>query len=76
MQPVIRPVDRAAFRSAARTSLVADGGPERPALAEARDDELRTEILDTRLSRHVRSQWVDAIIAALCSDILAARRHA
>jgi hypothetical protein len=37
---------------------------------------LQTEILDGHLSRALRSQWVDAIVAALMSDILAARRHA
>lgn len=72
----LRPADRRAFRAAARMSLVVDGGPTRPSFAELHDEELRTEILDLHLSRALRSQWVDAIVAALRSDILSARRHA
>jgi hypothetical protein len=72
----MRPADRRAFRAAARMSLVTEGGPTRPSFAELHAEDLRTEILDGHLSRALRSQWVDAIVAALSSDILAARRHA
>jgi hypothetical protein len=76
MQPLMRPVDRASFKSAARTSLVPAGAATRPGLADVRDEELRRTILDRRMQTHLRTQWVDAIVAAMCSDILAARRHA
>ena len=73
---MIRPADRHAFRVAARRSLVADGGPTRPSFAQLHDEDFQTELLELHLSRALRSQWVDAIVSALRSDILAARRHA
>ena len=76
MQPLIGTLDRAAFRIAARTSLVADGAAGRPSHAELRDEELRQTIFAGRMRHHLRSQWVDAIVASIRSDILAARRHA
>lgn len=68
--------NRRAFRAAARTSRVPVGGIARPSLAEIRDAEHRASILEDRVRPRVRATQVDAIVAAIRSDILAARRHA
>ncbi len=70
------PVEKPSFRRAARTSLVPDGGVLSPSYCGLREDDDRRAILDCHLQRHLRSQWVDAIICALRSDILAASGHA
>jgi hypothetical protein len=72
----MRSIDRRAFRAAARTSRVAGAATTRPSLAEVRDEEHLRTILDERLRPRLRSTWVDAIVAAVRSDILASRRHA
>jgi hypothetical protein len=72
----MRTIDRTAFRTAARTSRVAGGCPARPSLADVRHEEHVRTILEERVRPRLRSTWVDAIVAAVRSDILAARRHA
>lgn len=68
--------ETSAFRAAARTSRVPGGAPTRPSLADIRDQENVERIVEARVRPRMRSTWVDAIVSALCSDILAARRHA
>ena len=73
--PMLGRADRREFRDAARTSRVPAGGPTRPSLADVRDEENVQRILKARVRPRLRATQTDAIVAALCSDILAARRH-
>lgn len=62
--------DKAAFRHAARTSIVPSGPAARPRPVEVREEGDRTAILESRLRDRVRSQRVDAMVRALCADII------
>jgi hypothetical protein len=71
LQPVTHDArHKAAFRHAARTSMVPTGAVARPSFFDIREADDRSAILESWLQHCVRSRRVDAIVRALSADIL------